>query len=40
MSRVTLVSFDTDGTLEVGNPSGIVPIASGETAAGVRTHSP
>lgn len=27
MSRVTLVSFDIDGTLEVGEPPGIVPIA-------------
>lgn len=26
MSRVTLVSFDIDGTLEVGEPPGIVPI--------------
>ena len=25
MSLVTLVSFDIDGTLEVGNPPGIVP---------------
>ena len=27
MSRLTLVSFDIDGTLEVGEPPGIVPIA-------------
>src|SRR4029453_18924461 len=27
VSRVTLVSFDIDGTLEVGEPPGIVPIA-------------
>lgn len=27
MSDVTLVSFDIDGTLEVGEPPGIVPIA-------------
>ena len=27
MSRVTLVSFDIDGTLEVGEPPGIVSIA-------------
>ena len=27
MSRVTLVSFDIDGTLEVGEPPGIVPVA-------------
>ena len=27
MSLVTLVSFDIDGTLEVGEPPGIVPIA-------------
>jgi hypothetical protein len=27
VSRVTLVSFDIDGTLEVGDPPGIVPIA-------------
>ncbi len=27
MSLVTLVSFDIDGTLEVGEPPGVVPIA-------------
>jgi hypothetical protein len=27
VSRVTLVSFDIDGTLEVGEPPGIVPVA-------------
>ena len=27
VSRVTLVSFDIDGTLEIGDPPGIVPIA-------------
>ena len=27
MSRVILVSFDIDGTLEVGHPPGIVPIS-------------
>ena len=27
MSSLTLVSFDIDGTLEVGQPPGIVPIA-------------
>jgi hypothetical protein len=27
VARVTLVSFDIDGTLEVGAPPGIVPIA-------------
>src|SRR4030095_11842213 len=27
VSRVALVSFDIDGTLEVGEPPGIVPIA-------------
>lgn len=27
MSLVTLVSFDIDGTLEIGEPPGIVPIA-------------
>src|SRR5215467_1645171 len=29
---VTLVSFDIDGTLEVGDPPGIVPIALVQTA--------
>ena len=32
MSLVTLVSFDIDGTLEVGEPPGIVPIALVRTA--------
>jgi hypothetical protein len=27
VSRLTLVSFDIDGTLEIGEPPGIVPIA-------------
>ncbi len=27
MTRVTLVSFDIDGTLEIGEPPGIVPVA-------------
>lgn len=27
MSALTLVSFDIDGTLEVGHPPGIIPIA-------------
>lgn len=27
MSLVTLISFDIDGTLEVGEPPGIVPVA-------------
>jgi hypothetical protein len=27
VSRVTLISFDIDGTLEVGEPPGIVPVA-------------
>ena len=29
---VTLVSFDIDGTLEVGDPPGIVPITLVQTA--------
>ncbi|HYS19140.1 MAG TPA: HAD family hydrolase [Candidatus Binatia bacterium] len=32
MSLVTLVSFDIDGTLEVGEPPGIVPVALVRTA--------
>ena len=32
MSLVTLVSFDIDGTLECGEPPGIVPIALVRTA--------
>ena len=32
MSRVTLVSFDIDGTLEVGEPPGVVPVALVHTA--------
>ena len=32
VSLVTLVSFDIDGTLEVGDPPGIVPIALIRTA--------
>jgi len=27
VSRVTLVSFDIDGTLEIGEPPGVVPVA-------------
>ena len=27
MSGVTLISFDIDGTLEVGEPAGVVPVA-------------
>jgi len=27
MSDVTVVSFDIDGTLEVGEPAGVVPVA-------------
>ena len=27
VTRVTLISFDIDGTLEVGDPPGIIPIA-------------
>jgi len=32
VSLVTLVSFDIDGTLEIGEPPGIVPIALVRTA--------
>lgn len=32
MSRVTLVSFDIDGTLEVGDPPGIITIGAVQTA--------
>lgn len=32
MSRVRLFSFDIDGTLEVGEPPGIVPVALVRTA--------
>jgi len=32
VSRVALVSFDIDGTLEVGEPPGIVPVALVRTA--------
>jgi hypothetical protein len=32
VSRVTLVSFDIDGTLEVGQPPGIVPVSLVRTA--------
>jgi hypothetical protein len=32
LNLVTLVSFDIDGTLEVGEPAGIVPIALVKTA--------
>jgi hypothetical protein len=32
VSRVTLVSFDIDGTLEIGDPPGIVTIAAVRTA--------
>jgi hypothetical protein len=32
LSRVTLVSFDIDGTLEIGEPPGIVSIALVRTA--------
>ena len=35
MSRVTLVSFDIDGTLEVGEPPGIVSIALVREAKGL-----
>jgi phosphoglycolate phosphatase-like HAD superfamily hydrolase len=32
MSLVSLVSFDIDGTLEVGDPPGVVPVALVRTA--------
>ena len=32
MSHITVVSFDIDGTLEIGEPPGIVPIALIRTA--------
>ena len=32
MSRVTLVSFDIDGTLEIGDPPGIITIGAVHTA--------
>lgn len=35
MSRLTLVSFDIDGTLEVGEPPGIVTIALVKIAKGL-----
>jgi hypothetical protein len=35
VNRVTLVSFDIDGTLEVGEPPGIVPIALVREAKGL-----
>lgn len=35
MSQVTLVSFDIDGTLEVGEPPGIVSVALVKAAKGL-----
>jgi hypothetical protein len=35
MSRLTLVSFDIDGTLEVGDPPGIVTVELVKTAQGL-----
>jgi hypothetical protein len=35
VSHVTLVSFDIDGTLEVGEPPGIVTIALVKIAKGL-----
>jgi hypothetical protein len=32
VSRVTLVSFDIDGTLEIGEPPGIITVAAMRTA--------
>jgi hypothetical protein len=32
VSRVTLVSFDIDGTLEIGDPPGIITVAAVRTA--------
>ena len=32
MSRITVVSFDIDGTLEIGEPPGVVPVALVRTA--------
>ena len=35
MSAITVVSFDIDGTLEVGDPAGVVPVALVRAARGL-----